>query len=73
MDRYTEVYEDIRESHGDRFVSMPSPKAQQEIQAAIDLHKLMTDEEKAMLHKVKDNFPALVEHITKVRARVGLV
>lgn len=71
MDRYAEVYEDIRESHGDRFVSMRDPKAQQEIQAAIDLHKLMTDEEKDMLHKVKDNFPALVEHIAKVRARIG--
>ena len=73
MDRYAEVYEDIRQSHGDRFVSMPDPKSQAEIQAAIDLYKLMTDEEKDMLHKVRDNFPALVEHISKVRARVGLV
>lgn len=73
MDEYAEVYEDIRQTHGDRFVSMVGPNTAREIQQAIDLHKLMTDEEKDMLHKVKDNFPALVEHISKVRARVGLV
>lgn len=73
MDDYAEVYEDIRQSHGDRFVSMLDPKAQAEIQSAIDLHKLMTDEERDTLHRVKDNFPALVEHVRKVRERVGMV
>ena len=73
MDEYAEVYEDIRQSHGDRFVSMVGPNTAREIQEAIDLHKLMTDEERDTLHRVKDNFPALVEHVRKVRERVGMV
>lgn len=71
MDDYAEVYEDIRQSHGDRFVSMVGPNTAREIQEAIDLHKLMTDDEKRMLHELRDNFPALVEHMAQVRARIG--
>ena len=73
MDDYAEVYEDIRQSHGDRFVSMVGPNTAREIQEAIDLHKLMTNDEKRMLHELRDNFPALVEHMRKVRERVGMV
>lgn len=72
-DYESEVREDIRASHGDRFVSMFDRKAEEEIQSAIQLHKLMTEEEKDILLRVRDDFPALVEHIAKVRARVGLV
>ena len=72
-DQADEIYEDVRAFHGDRFVSMFDRKAEEEIQSAIQLHKLMTEEEKDILLRVRDDFPALVEHIAKVRARVGLV
>lgn len=70
-DYESEVREDIRATHGDRFVSMFDRKAEQEIQAAIDLYKLMTDEERDMILKVRDDYQALSDLVAKVKARIG--
>lgn len=70
-DQADEIYEDVRAFHGERFVSMVGPNTAYEIRSAIDLYRQMTDEERDMILKVRDDFPALCELVARVKARIG--
>ena len=70
-DNTDEIYEDVRAFHGERFVSMVGPNTTDEIRKAMDLYRQMTDEEKDMILKVRDDFPALLDLVARVKNRIG--
>lgn len=69
-DRDSEIYDEVRAFHGEKFVSMVGPNTAYEIRKAIDLYNQMTEEEKDTILKIRDDFPALIELVARVKKRM---
>lgn len=66
-----EVYDEVRHFHGEGSVSIAGPNTAYEIRKAIDLYRQMTDEERDMILKVRDDYQALSDLVARVKARIG--
>jgi hypothetical protein len=65
-----EIYDEVRHFHGDSSVSIAGPNTAYEIRKAIDLYRQMTDEERDMILKVRDDYQALSDLVSSVKKRL---
>lgn len=66
-----EIYDDIRQNHGERFVSwIPRAIFQRQIDEAIEIHKRMTREEIDHLMSMKDDFHGRKQYMKEIKQRI---